>query len=395
MLSQYLRLFTQSGNLPDGDANTAADPLTDVSLANQDGSGILFNFNYLYIAQHYPFVNLFMLMDQINQAFTIIPTVTIPTPYDGTDPGNIVHEVQHIAFTQVPDDGVFNIEIEGSGVEFDQTCTAAEIEDAFTQIAGLENITVAGDFENGFDIALVDVANPALIIVDADELRKTVSSKFKIEYWDGTEWRTAVDVIDGSRGLYQHGMIQFNLHNRYQWCEVPETDDDTTNCPKALVGRFINNCYWLRLSPITTGAYQAPNPLTKIKRLCYAFTTTEHINSIDVEAPNYYDSIEDGKTSWVEEIIHASEEMVLDLKRIGFIKSAGQIIELDELYLACAWKTLAHIYFNLGKAYTENRAVVTNKYEKALSSKALTFDNDGDGRLKRKELQATTTKMVR
>jgi hypothetical protein len=162
-----------------------------------------------------------------------------------------------------------------------------------------------------------------------------------------------------------------------------------------LKGLFINDCYWLRISFSTTGGNVVPSTNTKIKRLCYAFTTTSYINSEDKEAPSYYESIEEGKSDWINEIIHASEEMVHDLKRIGFIKSAGEIIELDEIYLPCTWKTLSHIYFQLGKAYVDNRAIMSGKYEKALSSKALTFDNNKDGKLDRNEYNATSTKMVR
>lgn len=396
MLSQYLRLFTQTGTHPDGDDSVlpvvAPDPLIDVSLKNQDGTGILFDFNYLYIAQHYPFVNLFMLMDQINQALDVVKTLTVTTPYDAIGP---VDEIQTVAFATMPTQGTFTLDYNGNVTPaLAYNATPGDIEAALQALPGLATVTVAATV-SGFTVTMVGMAAPLTLAISSTTLKTSITSKFKIEYWDGTTWQQAVDVLDSTNGLYSHGMIQFSLKNKYQWCEVAETDDDTTNCPKALVGLFINDCYWLRLSPITTGAYTAPNPLTKIKRLCYAFTTTEHINSIDVEAPSYYDSILDGKTSWVEEIIYSSEEMVLDLKRIGYIKSAGQVIELDELYLACAWKTLAHIYFNLGKAYTENRGIVTGKYDKALSSKALTFDQNKDGKIERKEINATETRMIR
>jgi hypothetical protein len=397
MLSQYMRLFTQTGALPDGDANNPADPLVDVSIANQDGIGILFDFNYLYIGQHYPFVNLFMLMDVLNQALNVVPVVAISTPYNAVGP---VDEVQQITFPTVPTSGTFKLTYAGNdSAALSYNATPAAVEAALQALAGLATVTVAA-FGNGYAVTFVGIAAPTLLTATPTNLVTSVASKFKAEYWDGAEWKQAVDVLDGTNGLYKSGMIQFSLRNGYSWCEVTETDDDSTSCPEALKGLYIDNCYWLRLSPITTGAYDAPNPITRIKRVCYAFTNTGHVNGIDIEGPSYYESIGDqtglpNKSDWIPEIIHASEEMVLDLKRIGFIKSAGQIIELDELYLACAWKTLAHIYFNLGKAYTENRAIVNGKYEKALSSKALTFDNDGDGKLKRKELQATTTRMTR
>jgi hypothetical protein len=330
-------------------------------------------------------------MDQVNAPLPVITTVTIDTPYNAVGP---VDEIQEITFDLLPDGGSWKLTY---GVNETGTLTfnasAAAIQTSIRLIAGLSSATVTGNYATGFAITLVGVASPGLLSVSSNTLTHAIETKFLIDYWDGTEWQAAVDLLDSSNGLHETAMLQFSLNNKYGWHEVGETDDDSTNCPDEFVGLFINDCYWLRISFDPTA--DVPNPLTKIKKICYAFTTTDVVNSIDVEGPSYYDAILEGKTNWVNEIITASEMMVSDLKRIGFIKSEGQIIEFDEIYLACAYKTLMHIYFQLGKAYATQMAIMSNKYEKALSSKALTFDNDQDGKISRREIASTETRMVR
>jgi hypothetical protein len=397
MLSKYMRLFTQSGSYPDGDDSNPPDALTDVSLENQDGRGFLVDFDYLYIAQHYPFVNLFMLMEVFNAPLTVVPVIAIATPYNPVGP---VDEVQSITFPTVPTSGTFTLTYDGettSSLPFNATAQA--VEDALRLLTGLATVDVISN-ATGYLVSFTGISAPELLTITPTALVTSVTSKPKFEYWDGTSWIDAVDVLDSSRGFYQHGMAQYSLKNDYSICEITETDSDSTGIPRQLVGLGINNCYWVRMSFVTTGIYDVPNPLTKIKQICYAFTITSYVNGVDVEGPTFYEPISDmtgesNKSDWVREIIHASEEMILDLKRVGFIKSSGQVIEFDELYLACTYKTLMHIYYQLGKAYAEKRSIMSNKYEKALSSKALTFDSDKDGKLDRNEYQATSTRMSR
>lgn len=388
MLSKYLRLFTLTGAF-----DATNNKLKDVSLDNQNGNGILCDFDYLYLAQHYPFANIFFLMSTLNAPLNVVPTVAVQVPYNGVGP---VDEIQRISFSTVPDIGTYKITYGATDTSaLDSGATASEIETALRLIAGLENVTVSLVGGN-FDVVLVGVAAPSLLVVTGTGLKTSVRSKFLIEYFDGVDWREAVDVLDSTYGLFFFGMLQYTTRNKYGWNKLPETEPESS-VPPELQGLYIDECYWLRISFVSDATYKKPNPLTKIEKLCYAFTTTEAVNAIDTDAPKFYKSFTEqpNKNNWVKEIITASEEMVLNLKEIGFIKSAGEIVELDELYLPCAWKTLEHIYTNMGKAYETDRAIMVNKYEKALSSKALTFDKGMDGKIDDSERNKTQTKFVR
>lgn len=393
MLSKYLRVFRLDGVF---DATT--NPLKDISLENQDNEGFLADFDYLYLAQHYPFVNMFWLLEVMNAPLNVLPVISITTPYNPVGP---IDEVQAITFSIVPDLGTFILSYDGEDttpIPFD--ATDVDIQDALRLLTGLSSVTVSGDFTIGFEISFVGIAAPLPLVLSLNTLTQSLKTKLKFEYWADNNWLDCVDILDASKGLYNSNSTQFSIRNSYSWDKIAELEENTTSCPDELVALYINDCYWLRVSYVQDATYKKPNTLTKIKRICYSFTNTMHVNSVDVEGPSYYAGIgemtgETDKNNWINECIYASEEMVLDLKRIGFIKAAGQIIELDELYLACAFKALTNIYFQLGKAFETKRAIMSNKYEKALSSKALTFDKDLDARISEREENATETRMTR
>ena len=377
MLKKYLRLFTRVGT----------DPLVDISLKNEKQDGIALDFDYLYMAQHYPFVNFFLLMLQTNESRDVTGSVAIVTPYDMVGP---VDEIQEVSFDIVRTAGGFTLTYDTfttPTLAFD--ATGADVQAALRDHPPLATVDVVSN-ATGYLVSFTGIASPLTLTVTEVSLVNFVAPEFELQYWDGFEWRDCVDVLDSSYGLTENGVLQYSLKNDYSWQKIEETELDDSNIPPELQGLNINNCHWLRVR-----LTEAPNPATRIKKITYAFTTTETVNAEDKEAPSYYESIRPGKTNWTEEIIEASQEMVHDLKRIGFIKSEGQIIEFDDLHLACAWKTLARIYFNLGRAFRDQRYDMIAKYEKALSSRALTLDKDMDGRINANEINATESRMTR
>jgi hypothetical protein len=230
-----------------------------------------------------------------------------------------------------------------------------------------------------------------MIFVHLDTANTNAAS-LDIEYWDGTTWRNAIDILDGTKTagvtLAKSGAIQFSIDDQYNWQEIPRTSD--TNSPTPLQTLKIYNCYWLR---ITVSANLSAG--TDIKELGYAFTTSTELNNYDVEVNGFFSAFETGKTDWIEEIMIASKLLVLDLRRLGLIVHAGQIIQLDDVYVPCTYKTLQLIYENLGPNYNEKRARVQKQYEMALNLKRFTFDSDGDGRIVDGEQTNTIQRLTR
>lgn len=241
-------------------------------------------------------------------------------------------------------------------------------------------------------------------------LVNTVSSKIRIEYWNSAnKWTDAKDILDFSKGMKRPGLVQFQLDNQYEWNCIEQTDADDTDAPDELKGLAIEDCHWLRFSfdvaPLNTAAV-VDDPLTvgvdetaaqinvQIKALTYAFTTSEKVNAIDTQAPRFYNTFKAGKTDWLEEILIGSEMFIADLKSAGILKTAGQIILLDDFVLPCAYRVLEHIYSQMGSAYEGRRGEVKALY-KTFMAGPKTVDENGDAKIKPDEQAQSAPRMYR
>jgi hypothetical protein len=220
----------------------------------------------------------------------------------------------------------------------------------------------------------------------------TTTATMSIEYWNGTEWKSAVDVLDGTlsggKTLARSGNVQFSLDKNYGWQTVSHTAD--TSAPTELQTLNIAGCYWLR---IAVSANMSAG--TDLKELGYAFTSTQQLNDFDVEISGFYDSFATGKTDWIPEILSASKLLVIELKRQGLLTAQGQIIELEDFYIPCTYKALEVIYFNLGPSYAEKRKVVAEEFKKSLNVQRPAIDTNADGKLDSNENKGTPRMMVR
>lgn len=211
------------------------------------------------------------------------------------------------------------------------------------------------------------------------------ASTLSIEYWEdeSTEWRTALDVIDGTSSggstLAKSGIVQFATDSRYDWDISGDAYEDTY--PTVLNSLYITNVYWIRVKVSAD-----LDALTKVKRIVYAFTNTQNVNSHDPKIANYYTAFESGKTNWEDEIITASYQVARDLKDKEIILNRGQILELEDVALPTEYKTLSNIYFSLGGDYMDKYEKMKEKYEESISLKWITKDKVSAGRVNRIEI---------
>lgn len=221
----------------------------------------------------------------------------------------------------------------------------------------------------------------------------STAASLNIQYWDGTAWRTAVDVLDGtmdaSKTLNKSGMIQWDLAKLYNWQAV--LDPESTNAPTEMQGTvYAKELYWIRIQPsvsLHTGS--------KIKEITYAFTSGQELKNYDIEIDTYLTSFAADKADWIEQIITASKHVVLDLKRMGIIINRGQILRLDDVSIPATLQTLILIYMNLGPSYKERRDELVVKYKEALNLRYMSTDQNMDGRLEANEKSARIRTMVR
>lgn len=220
-----------------------------------------------------------------------------------------------------------------------------------------------------------------------------VASTMSIEHWDGSQWRQAVDVLDGTKSstasLAQNGIVQFTPDKDYSWNVVDDTSR-TQNTPTELRTLKIYDMYWIRIS--FNASLKAGS---KLNTISYAFTRHQQLTNLDVTVNDYLTAFGAGKTSWDNEIMTASEQVLDHMRFMGTLRHEGQIIRFDTVSMATDYKTLSLIYSQLGVSYKDKRDYFEEMFRKTIGSGALTIDKNNDARVDKQEINSTTSFMVR
>ena len=222
----------------------------------------------------------------------------------------------------------------------------------------------------------------------------TNAATMTLEYWSNSEWVEVVDLIDATKSsgntLAQTGCVQW----------IPDRDklisrvNDTTASdatPTELNNIEIYERFWIRLSP--TADLSAG---TAIKTLFYRFADSAKLYSLDPILSNYLGSWQTGKANWDEQLMIASEEVVLDLRRRGIIRGSEELINRKELELMTAYKALTIIYSGLGgKDEIQKANDCAKKYHDLAGNMRFTVDVDNDARLNVDERSIQQGRLVR
>lgn len=217
-------------------------------------------------------------------------------------------------------------------------------------------------------------------------------SDLTIQYWTGKEWRSAVDILDGTKvgnkTFARPGVIQFSPYKTQGWQKINYTSD--SNSPTEMQTLEIYNLYWIRIKVSAD-----LSALTSFYEMSYAFTSTDQLNTKDVEIGQYYASFVNGKTDWIREIVTSSKDVVNYLKGLDLIVHPGNILRFDDVSLATTFKTLSLIYQNLGPAYEKRMLKADADCKAALNIKNFTFDLNDNGQVDEKEIATTNKRIVR
>lgn len=219
------------------------------------------------------------------------------------------------------------------------------------------------------------------------------ASVVSVEYWDGTAWRSAVDVIDATSvsgaSLGRNGVIQWSPNKDYQWLVVQDTSDTTS--PSELQTKTIYDLYWVRLkwSGNTTAG-------CTLKSVSYAFCTTQMLYSLDSELDEYLVAWGgSSKTNWDEQIMNASQQLVSDLRARQIIIAPGNIVRFDDVSMACAYLAMSLIYVPLGQAFNDRKQDARDQYKKLLNLSRFTVDSNRDGRVSPGEISQSVPRLIR
>jgi len=222
----------------------------------------------------------------------------------------------------------------------------------------------------------------------------TVTNAISMDYWvsKSTGWYPVVDILDGTRAsgkaLAKSGVVQFSPDNQFTWGRVGDAKGETL--PTGLSTVKVYNMYWLRIKWSVL-----PSAGTAMKRLAYAFTRHQQLDNLDAQINSYLGSFAVGKTSWDDEIVTASMQVLLELKRRGLVVTPGNILRFDDVTHATDWKALILIYQNLGPAFRQKLIDAQAEFTRALDLTRFSFDADDNALLSYSEIANSVAKLVR
>ncbi len=214
-------------------------------------------------------------------------------------------------------------------------------------------------------------------------------AKIKVEYWDGTIWRSMVDVIDvtsiGGKTLARSGVVIFTPDPDKQWEAI-----DKSEKVSELSTLKIYDSYWLRVS--------TDNPInvnSSIEELSFCFAKSDSIADLDFEVEQYKEAFYEGKTDWTEELMLASKIVIDDLKKHNVIKDRGQLIKIEELALPTSYRALMVIYKHLGKSFLDKLSDTRKDYDRSLSFGNFTVDKNKNANIDEEEKNQRQNRLIR
>lgn len=212
----------------------------------------------------------------------------------------------------------------------------------------------------------------------------TASTTLSIDYWDGNQWQSAVDVIDRTNGLQQDGLITFVPDDSESgWVREDTVRRDGSEQVTGLQGVTIYDHFWLRLS------YSNDlDPNTALKWLKYNFITDDDLYA-EYRVFNNTSLLtrwQSGKTTWEEQIVTASNLVVDELVKNGVITSGNQLLDWSKMEAVAIPKTAEVIFNGLGDDYDDDRIKARNEFKSRSANKVFHVDFNGDARLNNFEL---------
>jgi hypothetical protein len=202
------------------------------------------------------------------------------------------------------------------------------------------------------------------------------TSAMSVKYWDGTTWRAATNVIDGSassgKTFAASGYLSWETDKQYAWVK-----DDTVVSGSAritgLSATTLYDYYWVQISfsaDLTTTLAWAGDLFCSDSDLGAEFP--------DLVRAAVLGAWTSGKTSWEEQRVVASRLLAQDLKKVWPAGATG-VLGPDQLMLPAVAKT-AELIFN-GLDGREAKATEARKeYDKRLDPRQFVTDSNANGR---------------
>lgn len=202
----------------------------------------------------------------------------------------------------------------------------------------------------------------------------TNTCQMSVDYWDGTDWVSAVEVIDLTNALQNDGFVEFTPNKNKSW--MPETTNFDGDVVTGLENVVIYDLYWIRIS--FNGALD--NDL-ELKFVGQKFSDDDDLASDypDLIRSSVLTRFEAGKTTWEEQHVRAAEVIEQDLVAKKVIVSKGQILLREEYKLASVHKVAEIVFNSFGDDYIDQRDEARKMYKDRMDKVLYRVDSNADG----------------
>ncbi len=219
------------------------------------------------------------------------------------------------------------------------------------------------------------------------------ASVASIEYWDGSSWIAAVDIIDetiavAGKSLSQSGIISWAIdRDQSSWVREDKASDISD-----LSTLKIYDMYWVRVK------FSADLKTTT------AFKYIGHKFSSDTQLFAQYPALAktalmaaftSGKTSWNDQAFEAAEYIIQDLREMGTIWSKNQILSWEIFKNASIHRIAMIVFVAFGEDYENELKAATKRYGECLQLKSYEVDQNENGILEQSEKKKSTEYLSR
>lgn len=200
------------------------------------------------------------------------------------------------------------------------------------------------------------------------------ASVASVQFWDGSTWNDAVDVIDetatGGKTLAQSGTISWAMDRIGGKSWFREQD---SNRISALTGTRIFELYWMRFR------FSASlSAATELRYIGERFSDDTDLISFYPDTPNLLTAFASGKTDWREQEFASAEAIARDLRSQAVLYRREQILRSELFNEASVHKTAQIIYSALGIQYEDRMKAAAVAYRAALNFKQFELDRNAD-----------------
>lgn len=255
-------------------------------------------------------------------------------------------------------------------------------------VASIPNFVIAEDY------LYIGQRNPFNhVFVKPGSTVNANGGKLLLEYWDGDEWISVVEVRDQTDVFNKAGWITWVPDKSRGWLREDTTSpasDPTGQIVLGLENIIIYDQYWLRIALDTTPS----NPF-ELSFVGPKFSLDEDLAAeypaLDRQVfRDAFTETPGTKLDWEAQHVKAAQIMIEDMISRGIIWNKGQILTRDKLILPSVFKVAEIIFNALGEDYKDERDDARKEYYSRLTKGIYQTDKNRDAILDPSEDRART-----